>query len=299
MQPSLAQRLGFAFLAAWGGAFFLLSVLTLALGWEYYALPPPQRAGHLYDPLLRSNGFLGLGFGVLGTGLMLLMLIYTLRKALPRARWFPGSASWWLRFHILCGITGPLLIVLHAGVAMPRGLIEVGFWCMLLVALSGAFGRYVFGHLPRAATGVESDLHKAREELQALRARLVADTAHVDAAAIGEAILLARDFDHEVRTLPGLVALDVEVRRRGARIRALLGQATLEPDVRQRATATLVGQLKQKRTLEAFEVSRRLFRLWHLFHAPLAQAMYLIVALHVLYALAFGGVLRTLRAGLP
>ena len=44
---------------------------------------------------------------------------------------------------------------------------------------------------------------------------------------------------------------------------------------------------RTKRNLEAMRVSKRLFRWWHLFHNPLALAMYLIASLHVLEAVLF------------
>jgi hypothetical protein len=37
-----------------------------------------------------------------------------------------------------------------------------------------------------------------------------------------------------------------------------------------------------------------MFRYWHLFHRPLASAMYVIVALHVLFAVLIGGSLSHL-----
>jgi hypothetical protein len=93
--------------------------------------------------------------------------------------------------------------------------------------------------------------------------------------------------------------LDWETRRRARIVRRLIWQAMLPTAERRKATKALVGQLRMKRSLEAWETSRRLFRLWHLFHAPLAQAMYVIVIVHILSVLVFGGAMRTLLEGAP
>jgi hypothetical protein len=289
---------GFTVLTAWVVAFLMLALAPIALGASYYALPFEQRSDHEFHELLRSGGYVGLLYGVIGTGLMIVMHLYTVRKT---ARWLPipGSSAWWLRFHISCGLLGPLFIIVHGAIASPRGLVEVAFWCMILVATSGSFGRYVYGHLPKTAHGLQLDLDEAREELQTLRADLVRATTRGNPEAIGEAVRLAREFDREARSVVGLVALDWEFRKRVRRVKSLLRRAALEPGQYRMARDALVSQLKLKRALEAWEVSRRLFRLWHLFHAPLAQAMYIIVVVHIAYTTLVGGALETLKAGWP
>jgi hypothetical protein len=293
-----SHLVGFTILTAWVAAFLLLALAPMALGATYYVLPLERRGEHELHELLRSGGYIGLLYGVIGTALMIVMHLYTLRKSLPRAP-IPGSTAWWLRFHISCGLLGPLFVIVHAGIAGPRGLVEVAFWCMILVATSGSFGRYVYGHLPRTAHGLQLDLAQARDELQTLRAELVRATESADPAAIGEAVALVRDFDREAPSFLGIVALDWERRRRARRIRSLLRNAGLAPDRYRMAKDALLSQLELKRKLDAWEASRRLFRLWHLFHAPLAQAMYIIVAVHIAYAVLVGGALGTLAAGWP
>jgi hypothetical protein len=268
---------------------------TLIYGYGYYGTPDAVRHMHPLDPVLRAGGPVGLLLGVGGTSLMVGMLIYSVRKAFLRVQWL-GPMPLWLAFHIVCGIFGPLLIILHGGLALPSGLIAVGFWCMILVALSGVFGRYVYGHFPKTASGRASGLREAREELTELRAELVAQTPGPAGTMVGEAVLLARDFDVNARSLFGLVRLDFEVRRRARSIRRILSAAPLSPEVRRTATRTLMAQLSLKRSVETYDVAAHWLRLWHLFHLPLAQAMYLIVLIHVVEALLFGGALKTLRS---
>ena len=273
-----------------------LAVLIFIVGIPYWITPLDDRIAHRLHELFRSNGRVGLLAGFIGTFLMVVMLLYSVRKWLNFLAWmdFLGSMQWWLRFHIVCGIMGPVFIILHGAMKWPTGMVGVAFWCMVMVALSGIFGRYLFGHFPRAAAGRRVDLEAARESLTDLRAQLVAETRDARADQVGEAVVIARELDDEPTTLFGLMMLDAEVRRRVDRVKVLLFRAELPKTVHKRASRTLVAQLKMKRNLASWEVARRLFRYWHLFHQPLAAAMYLIAVLHIFSAFSFGGVLSIL-----
>ncbi len=296
-QKTVGQRLGRALgvtvTGAFAGAIAVLTVLTLWIGREYYLLDRAARAEHELHDTLAAGGMWGVFLGFAGTALMLAMLLYTLRKKMPRATWL-GSMSGWLLFHILCGIGGPIFILLHVGFAWPTGLVAIAFWCMVLVAASGAFGRWVYGLLPRS-DGQMLDRAGTRSELADLHARLVAQTADVDAAELGEVVAEIRELEASARTIVGLLAAQRAHQRRRRRIRPVLEQLTELPrSQRAEARALLEAQLSLVRGLEASIVARRLLRYWHLFHRPLAGAMYVIVAVHVAGAVLFGGSLQRL-----
>ena len=60
----------------------------------------------------RGAGRYGLSFGIAGLGLILVTLLYVLRK---KVSWLSriGNLKIWLEVHIFCGIVGPALITLH------------------------------------------------------------------------------------------------------------------------------------------------------------------------------------------
>lgn len=291
---AIGEALGTGALAMASGLIVGLSLTVLIAGAPYYILGDAAREAHWLHPLLRSGGLVGLWLGVGGAALMAGILVYRVRKLIPGANWM-GSMTWWLRFHLMCGILGPVLIFLHAGLQLPHGFIAVGFWCMIAVALSGVFGRFVFGHLPKGAAGRELELGAALKQLSALRAQLVEQTqGEGGSESLGEAVILARDFEGRPNNIFGLIRLDAEVRRRQRAIGSLMANTGLPEAQRREVTTLLVNQLVLKRNLEAWEVSTRLFRYWHLFHRPLATAMYLLVALHVLNAILLGGAIQTL-----
>ncbi|MCB9669195.1 MAG: hypothetical protein H6736_13970 [Alphaproteobacteria bacterium] len=276
-----------------------LAVLMFLIGIPYWITGLDARIQHPLHPYFRSGGIVGLLAGLLGTFLMVVMMLYSVRKWLNFLAFmeFVGSMQWWLRFHIVCGVMGPVFIILHGAMKMPTGSVGIAFWCMILVSGSGIFGRYLFGHFPRAAAGRRMDLKHARESLTDLRAQLVAETRDATGDQIGQAILMARELHDEPSTFVGLVMLDAEIRRRSDVVKALLWRAGLPRGVYNRARSTLVKQLKMKRSLASWEVAKRLFKYWHIFHQPLAIAMYLLATIHIFNALLFGGVMKTLFGG--
>ena len=199
--------------------------------------------------------------------------------------------------HVICGLLGPLFIVLHGGMTLPDGFTGIGFWCMVLVAVSGFFGRYLFGYFPQTAHDLRGNLQQAQERLSKLRAQLVAETRDATVEAVGKAVKLVKNFEFEPQSIGELIILDAEVRRRADLVRIMLHRAKLERPARRRAESTLLEQLAMRRSLAGWEVARKLLRYWNLFHQPLAIAMYLIVVVHILYAVVFGGVIATLLGG--
>lgn len=271
-----------------------ISLGVLALGYDYYPLTRALRVEHPLHDVLRPGGTVGVGLAVLGTTLMLVMHVYSVRKWFPRSLWL-GPVPRWLQFHIISGVMGPVFILEHNAFLWPRGLISIGFYCMVLVAASGVFGRYVYGFFPANAAGRVEDLDETREELAKLREELVRDTEGVHAPAIQEAIAQAHDVDHQPRSVLGLLPLSAELYRRSRRIRGLLASTDLPRDRRRRAVRALVGQLRLVGSVATWEVAGRMLRLWHVFHLPLAKAMYAIVALHLFTAVVLGGSLAQLR----
>ncbi|MCB9684689.1 MAG: hypothetical protein H6735_06620 [Alphaproteobacteria bacterium] len=293
----MRNLLGWFFLTVMvGGLCFVAAIVTL-VGLPYYLTSVDLRPEHALDPIYRSGGIVGLLLGIVGTALMVVLLLYSVRKWLPFLS-FMGSSQFWMRFHLVAGLLGPLYIVLHGSLKMPTGFIGIGFWCMVLVALSGFFGRYLFGYFPATAHGMRLDLETEQKKLADLRARLVADTREARADQVAEAVRLAQNVTFEPRSLGELIVLDADVRRRADLIRIMLHRANLPPATRKKAEKTLVSQLVARRNMAGFDVARRLLRYWNLLHQPLALAMYLISAIHILNAIVFGGALQTLFGGI-
>jgi len=247
-------------------------------GRDYYALPLVERPRHPLHWELKPGGTAGIRFGTTGAGLMTAMLGYSLRKRLPLLR-RTGSLRAWLDFHIWCGVTGPLLILLHSALKV-GGLIAISFWSMVAVALSGVIGRFLYAQIPRTAAGDELSLegaHRLEIELSARIAR--------------EHDLAEDDF--------GLFTLDSPVDGRRSVLlmsaRLLLAPVTLRlragrfrrahPGIPRRTARRLAALARQRallrRRLALWKRLHELFHYWHVFHKPFAILMYLFAAVHV------------------
>jgi hypothetical protein len=99
-----------------------------------------------------SSSLLGHGIGVVGFVLMLMTeTLYSLRKRSRLARW--GRTASWLRFHIVTGLVGPYMVLLHAAWRY-NGLAGLVMLMTVVVVVSGFIGRYIYTRVPRNADGL-------------------------------------------------------------------------------------------------------------------------------------------------
>lgn len=141
-------------------------VRGLALGYSFYRTPLEARAHTDGYRIFRPAGSWGHAYGVVGSVLLLLLLLYSVRKRVRRLHSL-GTPAEWLQVHICFGIVGPLLIVLHTSFKID-GLVAVSFWSMTAVALSGVFGRWLYLQIPRNIAGHEL----SRQEIAGLEKEL-------------------------------------------------------------------------------------------------------------------------------
>ena len=114
-----------------------------------------------------AGDLLGHFLGIIGFTMMLLTeTLYSLRKrALGRAR---GSMRTWLRAHIVMGIVGPYLVLLHTAWSF-NGLAGVLTLMTAIVVVSGFIGRYIYAAVPRTADGAVLEAQELNDTLAALR----------------------------------------------------------------------------------------------------------------------------------
>lgn len=95
-----------------------------------------------------ASTFAGHSIGVLGFVLMLMTeTLYTVRKQMTDARW--GPMADWLRFHIVTGLVGPYMVLLHTSMKF-NGLAGIAMLLTAVVVASGIVGRYIYTSVPRA-----------------------------------------------------------------------------------------------------------------------------------------------------
>jgi len=239
-----------------------------------------------HDPPIKPYGgtWLGYTLGTIGALLILWLLWYGVRKR--RYRSTSGTVQGWLSAHVYLGTALVVIVTLHTGFELGANVHTLAYILMLLVALSGMYGVFVYLRVPRAMTenlgedsldalilrvgDVDRDM-RARamglpDELLALIDRSVTDT-----RLGGSFMRLVTGIDrgcptaHAVRAWPGLA-------------RKLTGaSARLDKEV--------YGLLLQKHQM--LERARRdlkhkaILDLWLYFHVPLAFMLLAALVVHV------------------
>ena len=258
---------------------------VLAAGADFYRTPLLERAHHDGYWQWKAGGSVGHKLGIVGSSMMVLMLLYSVRKRVGALRRL-GPLSGWLDVHIYLGVFGPLLVVLHSSFKV-KGLVALSFWSMVVVALSGVLGRYLYLQIPRTRAGEElalAELEAEDRELSGqLRSRFRLDEAQ-----------LAR--------LDALVAVPARTGLLGGFVRLVTDDLRLRSGLREfarscRSVPRPVVRDFQRVVRQKAQVHRRillwdrvheLFHYWHVLHKPFALVMYLFMIVHVGVAIVTG-----------
>jgi hypothetical protein len=270
----------------WASAtrFTILAVLGAAVGlwWygaDYYLLAIDQRPVAPLHPQLGSAHSLGHGLGWMGIAMMVLLMVYSLRK---RWRWvpWPGALGHWLSAHIFLGLMGPLLITFHSAFRV-GGLVSISYWSMVITMLSGIFGRYVYVQIPSSVIGGHQILAELQAETDQLPPHLVGllDTRRHD--------LLKEDGAWDPhssgwRAIGAMLLHDLQRPVRRWRLAGHLraGTELSRSEIRQVVGLTLAREVMERR-MAAAESMERVFHYWHVLHRPFVWIMFLIAALHI------------------
>jgi hypothetical protein len=265
---------------------FVAFVLVGRDGWAYYATPVAVRGYATAHRLLRPSGHAGQWFGIVGFLLMLVPVVYALRKRVRRFREV-GSMKTWLEVHVFAGIVGPVLITFHTSFKF-NGIVSVAYWSMVSVMLSGFVGRYLYVRIPRTLRGVEL----TRGELDARATTLSLELA---GSALPPAVM-AKIAAFERQVVPsnnrvsmvGLFFGELGMRRELDRLRRDVDHAHMAPDLYHSTIILIAERATLLRRAAYLHKAKKLFDVWHVFHMPLVYVMFAIVVLHVAFTLYLG-----------
>lgn len=253
----------------------LFLVLASAIYWI-------ARSG-LYTP----GSDIGYNLGLAGGLMMLALLGYPLRK---RLEWLSsaGRVSKWFSVHMVLGVAGPSLILLHCTLQWRSLNAAIAFWCMVIVASSGLLGRYLYRHLHQGLYGRQLTLTEVRTDaatsLGKVRERLRAEGADdlraiIDAFLRKSAVVEARGWKRPL----ALALLGPSARRAQFR---LIAEARNprggQPYPSQETVDIAVDCIRSVQRSAQFLPYERLFMLWHVLHVPLVLLLVLSVIAHII-----------------
>jgi hypothetical protein len=267
---------------------YVVALASVVLVWldgrSFYLAPLAERPHHPGYWRFKPGGSLGHPLGVVGSAMLLLLLLYSVRKRV-RGLSRLGRLGRWLDVHIFLGSIGPLYVVLHSSFKV-QGLVALSFWSMVGVALSGVLGRYLYLQIPRTRAGDELTLDQLRAEDQRLEARLRAFG--LDQQRIDELGRIAAPPGNKGAPAALIALLIADLRLRSRLARFARGCATVPARELQPFVATARAKALVHRRLELWDALHGLFHHWHVLHKPFALVMYVFMLVHVGVALWTG-----------
>jgi len=284
------EAAGSSLLPALAIAFATTALATGFVLWhrDYYLLSTAARAADPKHAMLRADRSLGLWFGLLAAGAVLLNLAYLLR----RQQWLGlrfGSLSTWMTSHVGTGLLAVLMAMLHAAMAPRQTAGGYAFWALLALLVTGAIGRWFYAWLPRNTNGRELRLESLRHQLANADALAGDDDFARTARGAVDALLERRQWR---ASWPGrvlaLIGLQWDLWWTLRRLRAEGAAAGVHAD----ALADVVARTRSAHgaavALAHLEDLRALMGTWRWLHRWLALFMVLILLVHVVSAVLRG-----------
>jgi len=255
--------------------FATFTLLVLSLGWS-------QRNEYW----LSSEKGWGYALGIIGGSLMLLLLLYPLRKHWKFARdWF--GIRHWFKLHMLLGVIGPVLILFHSNFQLGSMNSNIALFSMLLVSSSGVIGRYAYQKIHRGLYGKQIEFSELQKAFESSRQFLTQSSI----------------LEHEIHQK--LTMIEQQVIKRNVGFFIALGcyrhatriQKQLRENLKRRAdllssdrgkfkifvseAKLLLTGVARLRRMASYTLFAKTFSLWHIFHLPLFFLMILAASVHV------------------
>ena len=275
------------------GRWFTILVLlgvTAALLWRgygFYRLGMTDRASHPDYRMLNPSGFIGHGYGIVGTALILTNLLYLVRRRF--ARYVPvwlGSMKTWLNMHVFTGLVGSLLVLFHSSFLLRTPAATVTSVSLFIVVITGLAGFYLHKIVPTPGAKV------LRERLAEIRTVMPGFASEVEAAAKSVPVTrLAHDASllHTLATVPRWL-YEARARRlafrKAARADKLFRVLMLkEPKLAKAFLVELSAMVVKEVDTQA---ASSMMRSWRSLHRFLAILMVVSVSVHIGVAWYYG-----------
>jgi hypothetical protein len=242
---------------------------------------------------------LGYALGITGGSLMLVLLLYPLRK---RVAWFAklGSVKAWFQVHIVFGVVGPICVLYHSNFSLGASNSNVALMLMLVILGSGLLGRYFYAKIHDGLTGHETNYADLKENAERLR------TVTMSVKFMPE--LLTRLATEEERIMEHTQRCPALLRplyvawcslrgrlRLNRHVRLALAAASTQSQLidahrhrlQETAYAYIDRRMSATQSVAEYQTYANLFSWWHLLHLPLFFMMLVAGIVHVVAVHAY------------
>jgi len=267
-----------------GQSGLLTAVVALLLfGWWFTSVE--------YKP----GSSLGYNLGLTGGLMMLVLLLYPLRKRVAFMRnWLP--VRHWFRAHMYLGVMGPVVILLHSRLSFGSINGTVAFTCMAAVFTSGLVGRFIYTKIHHGLYGRNKTLEEVKKVLglseENMRSRFhfapeVQKRLEVfEADSLGAERGLAKTWRFMTQPFRARWAYwkaSRELTHALSRLALIQDwdRGTLNRRVR-RGKHYIRSFIHAVRDVTGFSAYERIFSYWHLLHVPLLFLLMITGVIHVI-----------------
>lgn len=252
----------------------------------------PVSMGWVY----KSGSGFGYYIGIVGAVMMLLMLLYPVRKHMRFAQSW-GPLRYWFMLHMLFGICGPVLVLFHSTFHVKSLNAGVSLYSMLLVAGSGIIGRFIYTRIHHGLYGRKSDLKELQQAADVNQEKV--HSVLMEATGTSEKLKQFRDMAIDQKGTPLIRAwrfMTLGWRRRNLEIhcrndlrRAVVHFAksqgwdqSKQDQQWQEVAVQMSDYLAAVQQAAQYSVYERLFRLWHILHTPFVWTLGISAIVHVI-----------------
>ncbi|MBT3180465.1 MAG: hypothetical protein HOB40_06570 [Candidatus Marinimicrobia bacterium] len=278
------------------------TLLLIGIGsllWTIWAID--QEAGNYYTasqldrPRLETHsvwkpsGLYGHGLGIIGSSMLLLLFVYSIRKRVKIFRVW-GRLPTWLNYHIFLGIAGPILITFHTTFKF-GGLVSISYWSMIGVMLSGFIGRYVYVKIPRRISGNELSLDEIKQRkfelLETLKKEYGLKKDHLE---IIEHFSGANALqNNKIIGFFSFLFLDLfGWFRYHTLVKQIAKSLNISQNDLKKLKILIKQDIKYTRQIAFWDAAHTIFHYWHVIHRPFAYIMIIIMLIHIGVSITLG-----------
>lgn len=257
----------------------LLALLPVYFQYNYLLTPIMDRPYHEQYEWFKPSGLVNHGLGILGSLLMTIgVILYIIRKRV-RAFHHIGKLSSWLTFHIFVCTLGPFYVLLHTTFIV-NGIVSLSFWSMMIVVLSGFFGRYLYKRIPKSENGVFTAISTIQSDLKSIENQIKQIT--------GQRIQCLEP-SNTIQSLPAAITYSFKTKHNKETIKNEICSVCGVDVLKNPKINSLIDDFVQINTsLTIRKPFQAYFNYWHVMHLPLAALMFLIMIVHIVVAITFG-----------
>ena len=233
---------------------------------------------------------LGRWLGYIGSAMMTISALYTLRLHVPGLKRV-GNSKVWFDFHVVFGLTGPILSLLHTNFSIfspfERPLVTALWWCVTFIVVSGIVGRFLYTSIPKLEASTQRERRKLDDGIQQVADQWASMTmsanvlaqflkaqekseSRSDASNVGLWSFLVFMVKSEISRIKGEWAL--RTKTMGHMKNAKLRRTTL----RLMSRRSVID-----RRMQFYEVAKRLLAQWRGIHIGVSIIMFVLLVAHM------------------